>query len=164
MIWQATFNEQKAKRKLAILKRRLQTNRLPPNYDKLDHSIDNIRAITDEPGFNQQKQNLLLNSRQNRVAQYKYDMMALTIEATECLVRSHSQIVHDELKTTWYSQLTTSRTSFISQSFSSWKDLLDIIEQRQKIIIQRNEMEMKRELSFFDYAPMEISVNENAGH
>ena len=150
------MNEQKAKRKVAILKRRLQTNRLPSSYEALDHAVDTIPAITNEPGFNQQKRHVLLGSRQNRIAQYKYEMMAMTIEATECLVRSHAQIIQDELKTT------LARTPSVASS--SWRALLQTIEQRQKIMIKRNETEMERELSFFDHAPMATTINENAGH
>lgn len=156
------MNEQKAKRKVAILKRRLQTNRLPSSYEALDHAVDTIPAITNEPGFNQQKRHVLLASRQNRIAQYKYEMMAMTIEATECLVRSHAQIIQDELKTTWLSQTTLARTPSVASS--SWRALLQTIEQRQKIMIKRNETEMERELSFFDHAPMATTINENAGH
>ena len=85
---------------MAILKQRLQTNRLPDSYHLLDHSVDSIEKILTAPGLHQDKRTLLAASRHRRIAQYKYDMMALTIETMEALVRSHAQKANKEMEVT----------------------------------------------------------------
>ena len=157
LIWQATDAEQKAREKVAILKQRLQTNRLPESYHLLDHSVDSIEKILTAPGLHQDKRTLLAASRQRRIAQYKYDMMGLTIETMEALVRSHAQEANKEIEATWLSQPTTDPSS-------SFKSILDIVQQRQSIIVNRTEQSMKHALSFFDHAPAAVNIEETAGH
>ena len=157
LIWQATDAEQRAREKVAILKQRLQTNRLPDSYHLLDHSVDNIEKILTTRGFHQEKRTLLAASRQKRIAQYKYDMMALTIETMEALVRSRAQEANKEIEVTWLSQPTTDESS-------SCKSILDIVQQRQSIMVNRTDQSMKHTLSFFDHAPAAVNIEETAGH
>jgi hypothetical protein len=131
-------------------------NRLPHSYNLLDDSVDNIKTILAQPGFRQDKRASLACSRQKRIAQYKFEMMALTIETMETLIRSHGQTANEEMNVTWLS-----RTSADS---SSQKRLLDIIKQRQILIINRTEQNIKYKLSFFDHAPAAANMNETAGH
>ncbi len=133
------------------------TNRLPHSYDLLDHSIDNIEKILSQPGFRQDKRILLASSRQKRIAHYKSEMMALTIESMETLVRSHAQVANEEMKLTWLSRTST-------YSSSSWKILLHIIQQRQRTMIHRAEINIQYKLSFFDHAPAAVTTNQTAGH
>ena len=144
------------KEELAILKQRLLTNRLPYSYNLLDHSIDNIETIIAQPGFHQDKRALLASSRQKRIAQYKFGMMTLTIETMEALARSHAQVANEEMKVTWLSRKST--------DLSSWKTLLDIIKQRQIVMINRAEQNIQHKLSFFDHAPAAVTINKTAGH
>jgi len=138
------------------LKQRLLTKRLPQSYDLLDHSIDNIEMILGQPGFHQDKRASLAWSRQKRIAQYKFDMMTLTIETIEALVRSHAKVANEELQRNWLSQKPTNP--------SLWKTLLDIIEQRQIVLMSRAQQNIKQKLSFFDHAPTAVNLNDTAGH
>ena len=157
LIWQATDAEHKAREKVAVLKQRLQTNRLPDSYNSLDHSVDNIEKILTAPGFHQDKRTLLAASPQRRITQYKYDMMALTIETMEALVRSHAQEANNEIGVTWLFQITADPSS-------SYKSILDIVQQRQSIMAKRTEQSLKHTLSFFDHAPVAVNIEETAGH
>ena len=157
-IWQACAAEQRSREKVAILKQRLQTNRLPDSYDLLDHGVDSIVKILTAPDLQQAKRIQLTSSRQKRVAQYKYDMIALTIEAMEALVRSHAHKANKEVEVTWVCQTTTNPPS------SSWKSLLNIIQQRQNTMINRTEQNLKYKLSFFDHAPAAVIIEETAGN
>ena len=157
LIWQATEAEQRTREQVAILKQRLQVNRLPNSYDLLDHGVDNIEKILAAPGFQQDKRIQLNNYRQKRIIQYKYDMIALTIEAMEALIRSHAQKASKEIEMTWLSQATTDPSS-------SYKSILDIVQQRQSIMVHRTEQSMKHKLSFFDHAPAAVTIEETAGH
>ena len=142
---------------MAILKQRLQINRLPNSYDLLDHGVDSIEKILASPDFQQAKRTQLTCSRQKRVAQYKYDMIALTIEAMEALVRSHAQKANKEVEVTWLCQTNT-------DPLSSWKSMLNIVQQRQNIMITRAEQNIKYRLSFFDHAPAAVTIEETAGN
>ena len=68
--------------------------------------MDSIEKILSSPGFQQAKRTQLTCSRQKRVAQYKYGMIALTIEATEALVHFHAQKANQEVEVTWLYQTT----------------------------------------------------------
>ncbi|CAF3673072.1 unnamed protein product [Rotaria socialis] len=129
MIWQACIDEQKAKEEASILKQRLSTQRLSPSYGLLDHSIDNLERILAQPGFQQDKRAYFNSSRQKLITQYKYQMMTLTIQATEDLVRAHSQIINDEKKK-WLLE-----NHDIHQQ--SWQTLLKIIEEPELRLIAR---------------------------
>ena len=139
------------------MKQRLQTNRLPESYHLLDHSIDSIEKILTAPGLHQDKRTLLAASRQRRIAQYKYDMMALTIETMEALVRSHAQKANKEMEVTWLPQTTTGPSS-------PCKSILDIVQERRSITVNRTEQSMKHTLSFFDHAPAAVNIEVTAGH
>ena len=84
-------------------------------------------------------------------------MMALTIETMEALVRSHAQKANKEMGVTWLSQATIDPSS-------SYKSILDIIQQRQSIMVNRTEQSIKHALSFFDHAPAAVNIEETAGH
>ena len=84
-------------------------------------------------------------------------MMALTIETMEALVRSHTQEANKEIEMTCLSQPTTDASS-------SYKSILDIIQQRQSIMVNRTEQSIKHALSFFDHAPAAVNIEETAGH
>lgn len=157
MIWQACIDEQKTKEEVSILKQRLSTQRLSPSYSLLDHSIDNLERILAKPGFQQDKRAYFNSSRQKLITQYKYQMMTLTIQATEDLVRAHSQIINDEKKKWLLENHDTNQ--------ESWQTLLKIIEERQTIMIDRAEKNIRKKTSFFDHAPTTvIIVNETSGH
>ncbi|CAF1599908.1 unnamed protein product [Rotaria magnacalcarata] len=98
VIWQACIDEQKAKEEVSILKQRLSTQRLSPSYGLLDHSIDNLERILAQPGFQQDKRAYFNSSRQKLITQYKYQMMTLTIQATEDL-KSLDEIADNEFQT-----------------------------------------------------------------
>jgi hypothetical protein len=87
--------------------------------------VDNIEKILTAPGFQSQKRTQLAASRQKRVAQYKYDMIALTIEALEALVRFHAQKASKQIEMTWHCQTTTDPSSS-----SSKKSISNIVQQR----------------------------------
>ncbi|CAF3946577.1 unnamed protein product, partial [Rotaria magnacalcarata] len=129
MIWQACIDEQKTKEEVSILKQRLSTQRLSPSYSLLDHSIDNLERILAKPGFQQDKRAYFNSSRQKLITQYKYQMMTLTIQATEDLVRAHSQIINDEKKKWLLENHDTNQ--------ESWQTLLKIIEEPELKLIAR---------------------------
>ena len=84
-------------------------------------------------------------------------MIALTIEAMEALVRSHAQQANKEIEVTWLCHTT-------SDPLSSWKSMLNIVQQRQNIMINRAEQNLKYKLSFFDHAPAAVTIEETAGN
>ncbi|CAF1985491.1 unnamed protein product [Rotaria magnacalcarata] len=129
VIWQACIDEQKAKEEVSILKQRLSTQRLSPSYGLLDHSIDNLERILAQPGFQQDKRAYFNSSRQKLITQYKYQMMTLTIQATEDLVRAHSRISNDEKKKWLLENHDTHQ--------QSWQALLKIIEEPELKLIAR---------------------------
>ncbi|CAF1391421.1 unnamed protein product [Rotaria sp. Silwood1] len=98
IIWQATKDKLLADEQVAILKQRIYTKRLPPSFAVLDHSIDNMENMLKQPALNNDKRATLSYRRLKTIAQFKYDMMILTISTAEETVRSHANIIANEKK------------------------------------------------------------------
>ncbi|CAF1458454.1 unnamed protein product [Adineta ricciae] len=70
IIWQATREKLKAEEKVAILKQRIYTKRLPASFVLLDHSIDNMEQMLKQPIFNEDKRAELSYRRSKTIAQF----------------------------------------------------------------------------------------------
>ena len=138
-MWQATMAQLQADQEVATLKQRVYCKRLPPSYDILDHSIDNIEGMLTRPILDQDKRTTIASRRLKTIAQFKYDLMVLSIVTAEAIARSHGDIIADEKK----KLLDTGCASTI----------IEITESRRNNMIKRSHCIMKRKMSFFDDAP-----------
>ena len=148
MIWQTTTDKQQTEEHVAILKQRIYSKRLPPSFNLLDHSIDNIeKMLSQQPILDKNKYTTLLNERSKMIAKYKSDMMTLTIRTAEELIRSHTNIIVNEKK-----KLTNTANGQIPLP-KSIVNILNAIAARQSNIINRGQIVTKQKISFFDDAP-----------
>jgi hypothetical protein len=65
---------------------------LPASFRHLDHSIDNIEQMLQQPVLDQNKRATLSSRRLKTIAQFKYDMMVIAITTAQETVRSHTKI------------------------------------------------------------------------
>jgi hypothetical protein len=137
------------------LKQRIYSKRLPPSFNLLDHSIDNIEKLLARSTLDQNKRTTLFNERLKMIAKYKYDMMTLTIRTAEEIVRHHIEIILDEKK-----KLASSANDQVRLP-KPLVMILNTIAERQSNIIKRAQLITKQKLSFFVDAPM--VTTEEAG-
>lgn len=79
IIWKVVRDKLQAEEKAAVIKQGIYVKRLPASLTILDHSIDNIEQILKEPALDQDKRAALSCRRLKTIAQFKFDMMNLTI-------------------------------------------------------------------------------------
>ena len=145
MIWEATLDQLQGEQELAILKQRIYSKRLPEFFNLLDHSIDNVENILDHPVVNEDMRTTLLTRRSKMIAQFKYDMMMLTIQTIEERLRSHANIVSVE------------KNKFLTMNPThSATTMMDLIKARRAIMRHHATLILQGKLSFFDNAPMDI--------
>ena len=137
---------------MAILKQRMYTKRLPSSFGLLDHSIDNMENMLQQPALNQDKRATLSFRRLKTIAQFKYDMMILAITTAEETVRSHTKIIAEEKK-----KLIDSANGQVPIP-KSLVQLMNAITARQTNMIQHSQLILKQKLSVFDDAPMAINM------
>ncbi|CAF1448651.1 unnamed protein product [Rotaria sordida] len=101
-IWQAIQNKKQMEEQIQILKHRIHSNCLPPAFNLLDYTLDNINKMlngskqssTDD---NDNKQQTILNARRlKKIGRFKYDLLELSIAAGEDKVRHWSKIAKKE--------------------------------------------------------------------
>jgi AAA15 family ATPase/GTPase len=80
------------------LKKRIYSERLPPSFNRLDYSVENIKKMLSQSILDPNKCATFSNERLKIIAKYKYDMMTLTIRIAEEMVRSHAEIIANEKK------------------------------------------------------------------
>ena len=148
MVWQATKDKLQAEEEVAILKQRISTKRLPESFRILDHSIDDIEHMLQRPALDRNKRATLLSRRLKTIAQFKYDLMTLTITTAEETIRAHTKIIADEKKklieTSSNGQLPLPK--YLVQ-------VMNMIGKRQTNMTQRYQLILKQKLSVFDDAP-----------
>jgi len=136
---------------VAILKQRIYSKRLPPSFNLLDHSIDNIeKMLSQQTILDQHKRATFSNEHLKMIAKYKYDIMTLTIRIAEEIVQRHTEIIVNEKK---------KLIDHTDKQVSLPKTLISIINaisKRQSNIIQRAQIITKQKISFFEYAPMVV--------
>jgi len=106
-----------------------------------------MEQMLKRPVLDQNKRATLLSCRLKTIAQFKYDMMVLTIRTAQETVRSHTKIITEEkqkLIDTAHGQIPFPK---------SLVQLMKIIAQRQTNMVQRSQIILKHRLSFFDDAP-----------
>lgn len=108
-----------------------------------------------QPVLNQDKRATLSYRRLKTIAQFKYDMMILTITTAEETVRSHTNIIADEKK-----KLIDTANGQVPIP-KSLVQLMNAIAARQSNMVQRSQHILKQKLSVFDDAP--VAVNNMAG-
>ena len=99
------------------------------------------------PVINENKRATLSARRLKTIAQFKFDLMTLTITTAEETVRSHIQVLANEKK-----KLIDSAQGQIPLP-QTLVQILNIITTRQTNMIQRRQLILKQKLSFFDDAP-----------
>ena len=132
---------------MALFKQRIYAKQLPSAYHTLDHSIDTIEQILQRPAVNQNKRVTISSCRLKTIAQFKYDMMVLTIRAAEETVRGYASIIASEkqkLIDSICEQTPLPKTLI---------QLMNIIAARQTNMLKRSQVILKHKLSFFDDAP-----------
>jgi hypothetical protein len=152
LIWQAAKDKLQAEEEVAILKQRIYTKRLPSSFGILDHSIDNIENMLKQPALNQDKRATLSFRRLKTIAQFKYDLMVLSITTAEETVRSHANTIADEKKKLID---TTGGQIPIPKSLVQ---LMNAIAARQSNMMQRAQSILKQKLSVFDDAPTAVNM------
>ncbi|CAF1448082.1 unnamed protein product, partial [Adineta steineri] len=148
IIWQAVKDKLQAEEDVAILKQRIYAKRLPSSFSILDHSIDPMENMLKQPAINQDKRAALSFRRLKTIAQFKYDMMVLTISTAEETIRSHTNIIANEKK-----KLIESANGQIPIP-KSLIELMNAIAARQSNMVQRSQLILQQKLSVFDDAPM----------
>ena len=156
-IWQATKDKLQADEIVAVLKQRIYTKRLPTCFAILDHSIDNIENMLKQPAFNQDRRATLSFRRLKTIAQFKYDMMILSITTAEETVRSHTSIIVDEKK----KLIDTAGGQFPIPK--SLVEIMNGVAARQSNMTQRSEHILKQKLSVFDDAPVVVNITGTIG-
>ncbi|CAF4202114.1 unnamed protein product [Rotaria sordida] len=149
VIWQATKDKLQAEEEVAILKQRIYTKRLPASYAILDHSIDPIENMLKQPALNKDKRATLSFRRLKTIAQFKYDMMVLTIATAEETVRSHISIIANEKK-----KLIDNTSGGQVPLPKPLIQLMNAITARQTNMVQRSQHIIQQKLSIFDDAPV----------
>ena len=110
-----------------------------------------------QPTLNQDKRATLSFRRLKTIAQFKHDMMILTISTAVETIRGHTSIIADEKKKlvdTVHGQV---------PMLKSLVQLMNAIAARQSNMIQRSQLILKQKLSVFDDAPTAINVAGVAG-
>ena len=149
MIWQATNGKLQAEEEVAILKQRISTKRLPESFRILDHSIDNIEHMLQRPApLDRNKRATLLSRRLKTIAQFKYDLMRLTIITAEETIRAHTKIIADEKK-----KLIDASSNGQLPLPKYLVQVMNMIGKRQTNMTQRYQLILKQKLSVFDDAP-----------
>jgi hypothetical protein len=132
----------KAEEEIAILKQRLYSRRLPSSYSLLDHSIDSIEQMLQGTVLNEDRRVTLLARRSKTIAQFKFDLMVLTITTVEERLRSHTNVISIE------------KNKLLTMGpLASFDPMMKLIEARRGIMKERSECLLQRKLSFFDRAP-----------
>lgn len=142
------MDQLQAEEDVTILKQRIYSKRLPQSFNILDHAIDNIEQMLTRPILDQDKRVTLSSRRLKTIAQFKYDMMKLTITTAEEIVRSHTKIVLDEQK-----KLSDSSGNDQNPLSRSSMQQMNIIEARRNNMLIRSQHIIKKKMSFFDDAP-----------
>lgn len=132
---------------MTLLKQRIYTKQLPSSYRTLDHSIDNIEQVLQRPAVNQDKRVSISSCRLKTIAQFKYDMMVLTIRAAEETVRGYTSMIANEKQ-----KLIDSAHGEVPLP-KTLVQLMNTITARQTNMLIRSQMILKHKLSFFDDAP-----------
>ncbi|CAF1483985.1 unnamed protein product [Rotaria sordida] len=149
VIWQATKDKLQAEEEVAILKQRIYTKRLPASDAILDYSIDPIENMLKQPALNKDKRATLSFRRLKTIAQFKYDMMVLTIATAEETVRSHISIIANEKK-----KLIDNTSGGQVPLPKPLIQLMNAITARQTNMVQRSQHILQQKLSVFDDAPV----------
>ena len=106
-----------------------------------------------QPALNRDKRATLSFRRLKTIAQFKSDMILLTITTAEETVRSHTSIIANEKKIL----IDTSANGQVPIP-KSLVQVMNAITARQTNMIQRSSLILKHKLSVFDDAPMAINV------
>jgi len=106
-----------------------------------------MEQMLQRPVLDQNKRATLLSRRLKTIAQFKYDMMVLTITTAEETVRSHTKIMTEE------KQKLINSVHGQTPLPKSLVQLMQMITSRQTNMVQRHELLLKHKLSFFDDAP-----------
>ena len=105
-----------------------------------------------QPALHRDKRATLSYRRLKTIAQFKYDMMVLTITIAEETVRSHTNIITDEKK-----KLIDTADGQVPVP-KSLVQIMNAIAARQTNMVQRSQVILKQKLSVFDDAPMAINM------
>lgn len=130
---------------------------MPLSYRTLDHEIDNIPQILQRPAVNQDKRVSISSIRLKTIAQFKYDMMVLTIRATEENVRGYTSIIASE------KQKLIDSACGQTPLPKTLVQLMNIVTARQRNMVRRSQIVLKHKLSFFDNAPT-TAKSEDKNH
>lgn len=134
----------KAEQDLAILKQRIYTRRLPPSYNTIDHAMENIEQTLNRTIIDENVRTTLLARRCKTIAQFKYDMLVLTVATVEERIHACRQLISKE------------KEKLVGQNTSiSFETMLAFIDQHQNLVQKRLDCILQWKMSFFEYAPMD---------
>jgi hypothetical protein len=105
-----------------------------------------------QPALNQDKRATLSFRRLKTIAQFKYDLMVLSITTVEETIRSHTSIIADEKK-----KLIDTAGGQVPIP-KSLVQLMNAITARQTNMIQRSQLILRQKLSVFGVAPMAVNM------
>jgi hypothetical protein len=105
-----------------------------------------------QPALSQDKRATLSFRRLKIIAQFKYDLMVLSITTAEETVRSHANIIADEKK-----KLIDSAGGQVPIP-KSLVQLMNTTGTRQSNMMQRAQSIIKQKLSVFDDAPTAVNL------
>ena len=144
-IWQTTGNLLKFKEQEEILQKRIYLRRLPDGLNQLiDESLTFIKPALMNDVIDNDRRACLASKCSKTITQYKFDLMALNLDALEQTIRGHEQTLKDlQLKL-----------------FQICHDtMIQAIEKRQNLMRERHVVYLQYKLqTFFDEAP--TTVNE----
>ena len=150
LIWQGTPDQCKAEGDLAILRKRVFLKRLPASLDTvINQSIEHPRTLLSDPNLNKNRRAILASHLSKMITQYKFDLVALNIATLEDSARTHAQVAVD----------VKNKLLLLDGDPlpSSTRELIQVIEIRQKNMKQRAEELLNHQLqTFFEQAPMEV--------
>ncbi|CAF1506685.1 unnamed protein product [Adineta ricciae] len=149
IIWKLTKDKLQTEEDMNVLKQRIYTKRLPASFQILDHSIDNIEKMLQNPILNQDKRATLSSRRLKIIAQFKYDLMKLAILTAEETIRCHVTLITAEKKAlieNVTSALDSPQPTLLAQ-------VIQVVNKREVNMMQRQQIILEQKLSVFDDAP-----------
>ncbi|CAF3076450.1 unnamed protein product [Rotaria sp. Silwood2] len=153
--WKATADELHALEEMEVLRKRISLQRLSPSFDNLvDQSTESLQKMLSRTIINCGRRAALASRCSKLVAQYKFEMMALSILAAEDSIRGYKQVAAD------------AKSKLLSidndPSLPSTGTLLKAIEERTINMRKRAEQARNHKIqTFFDEASMVINEDGN---
>lgn len=161
--WKAIYNKAQMEEQIELLKYQIHSNYLPPALNLLDNTLDHIHQIlthTKSPSINKHTQTVLTGRRLKKIGRFKYDLLELSIAASEEKIRYWNQIAEKE-KSKLLKKL-EKLTSYNKLNSNLFDSFINAIEARKQHMIKRISYITKEKLkSFFDMAPTSQNTTLN---